>query len=143
MSAEKKTPDTRYAIVAAVQLPNVTDIEFEASLTELRELAKTLGYKVIHTFIQKRTGFDRTAYLGVGKREEMRHYVNGGADDAGSLSDTDTDGGRGGSGIGRVRKRGQRHPPSSLPANRSTSSSSTMKSRRCRRATWRRRSAAR
>ena len=33
----------RYAVVAAVQLPNVTDIEFDASLTELRELAKTLG----------------------------------------------------------------------------------------------------
>ena len=30
----------RYAVVAAVQLPNVTDIEFEASLNELRELAK-------------------------------------------------------------------------------------------------------
>ena len=27
-----------YAIAAAVQLPNVSDIEFEASLSELREL---------------------------------------------------------------------------------------------------------
>jgi len=33
----------KYAIVAAVQLPSVSDIEFEASLTELRELAKALG----------------------------------------------------------------------------------------------------
>ena len=64
------------AVVAAVQLPNVTDLEFEASLTELRELAKTLGYEVVHTFTQKRISFDRTAYLGVGKREEIHQYVN-------------------------------------------------------------------
>jgi len=65
-----------YAIAAAVQLPNVSDIEFEASLSELRELAKTLGFTVVHTFIQKRNGFDTTAYLGVGKRQEIHHYVN-------------------------------------------------------------------
>ena len=38
------------AVVAAVQLPNVSDVEFEASLTELRELAKTLkaaGFRFI------------------------------------------------------------------------------------------------
>ena len=65
-----------YAIAAAVQLPNVSDIEFEASLSELRELAKTLGFTVVRTFIQKRNGFDTTAYLGVGKRQEIHHYVN-------------------------------------------------------------------
>src|SRR5450830_579829 len=67
---------TRYAIVAAVQLPSVTDIEFEASLNELRELAKTLGYEVVRTFVQKRSGFDMTAYLGAGKRQEIRDFVN-------------------------------------------------------------------
>ncbi len=66
----------RLAVVAAVQLPNVTDVEFEASLTELRELAKTLGFEVVHTFIQKRSSFDSTAYLGVGKRQEIRDFVN-------------------------------------------------------------------
>lgn len=65
----------RYAIAAAVQLPNVSDFEFEASLAELRELAKTLGYTVVHTFTQKRSSFDTTAYLGIGKREEIRIYV--------------------------------------------------------------------
>ena len=64
------------AVVAAVQLPSVTDLEFEASLTELRELAKTLGYAVVQTFTQKRTSFDRTAYLGIGKRQEIHQYVN-------------------------------------------------------------------
>jgi GTP-binding protein HflX len=67
---------SRFAIVAAVQLPSVSDIEFEASLAELRELAKTLGYKVVNTFVQKRPSFDTTAYLGAGKREEIRSFVN-------------------------------------------------------------------
>lgn len=66
----------RYAIAASVQLPNVADAEFEASLTELRELAKTLGYTVVETFVQKRAGFDTTGYLGVGKREEVRCFVD-------------------------------------------------------------------
>ena len=66
----------QYAIVAAVQLPNVSDVEFEASLTELRDLAKTLGYEITATFTQKRASFDATAYLGAGKREEIRAFVD-------------------------------------------------------------------
>jgi GTPase len=66
----------QYAIAASVQLPGVSDVEFEASLTELRELAKTLGFTVTRTFTQKRSGFDSTAYLGVGKRQEIRRFVN-------------------------------------------------------------------
>jgi GTP-binding protein HflX len=65
------------AVVAAVQLAGVSDLEFESSLSELRELAKTLGFEVVGTFTQKRTSFDSTAYLGVGKREEMRRFVQG------------------------------------------------------------------
>jgi GTPase len=75
------------AIVAAVQLPNVTDIELHASLTELRELAKTLGHVVVATFIQKRATFDSFAYLGEGKREEIKRYVEG--ESAGVLSPDD------------------------------------------------------
>ncbi len=63
------------AVVAAVQLPNVSDAEFDASLAELRELAKTLGFEVVHSFVQKRTGFDTTGYLGAGKRDEIRRFV--------------------------------------------------------------------
>ncbi|MBT9567660.1 MAG: GTPase HflX, partial [Thiobacillus sp.] len=66
----KATP--QYAVVASVQLPGVSDHEFQASLTELRELAKTLGFTVIRSFVQKRAGFESTAYLGVGKRQEIR-----------------------------------------------------------------------
>ena len=73
------------AVVAAVQLPTVSDVEFEASLTELRELAKTLGFQVVRTFIQKRASFDTTGYLGIGKRQEIHAYVTGEA----GVSDTD------------------------------------------------------
>lgn len=68
---------SKRAVVAAVQLTGVSDLEFEASLSELRELAKTLGFEVVGTFTQKRTNFDSTAYLGTGKREEMRRFVQG------------------------------------------------------------------
>ncbi len=60
------------AIVAAVQRPGVSDLEFEASLIELRQLAKTLGFEVVGRFTQKRAGFDAAAYFGKGKREELR-----------------------------------------------------------------------
>jgi GTP-binding protein HflX len=63
---------SRRAIVAAVQLSRVSDLEFDASLAELRQLAKTLGFEVAATFTQKRAGFDKAAYFGVGKREELR-----------------------------------------------------------------------
>lgn len=63
------------AVIAAVQLPSVSDVEFDSSLAELRELAKTLGYTVVDTFIQKRGSFDTSSYVGVGKCEEIAHYV--------------------------------------------------------------------
>jgi GTP-binding protein HflX len=68
--------EPKYAVVAAVQLSSVNDVEFEASLAELRDLAKTLGFQVVRTFIQKRSSFDSGAYLGVGKRQEIRRFVN-------------------------------------------------------------------
>jgi GTP-binding protein HflX len=63
------------AIVAAVQLSSVSDLEFEASLAELRQLAKTLGFEIAGTFTQKRAGFDKAAYFGTGKREELKEQV--------------------------------------------------------------------
>src|SRR4051794_2108260 len=73
-------PKAKRAIAAAVQKPSVTDAEFEASLAELRQLAKTLGFEVIHTFTQKRAGFDSAGYFGTGKREELKALVEEGAD---------------------------------------------------------------
>jgi len=65
------------AVVAAAQKPGVTDLQFEASLTELRQLAKTLGFEVVHRFAQKRAGFDSAGYFGTGKRAELKAIVEG------------------------------------------------------------------
>ena len=92
MPKENKAVPKR-AIVAAVQLPGVSDAELDASLHELRELAATLGFDVIATFTQKRASFDSAAYFGVGKREELRRFVQGeGVVDAnaGSRNEADT-----------------------------------------------------
>src|SRR3954470_620159 len=69
---QEADPKRNRAVVAAVQRPSVNDSEFEASLEELRQLAKTLGFEVVGKFTQKRTGFDSAAYFGTGKREELR-----------------------------------------------------------------------
>ncbi|HEX2651450.1 MAG TPA: GTPase HflX [Burkholderiales bacterium] len=78
-TSDKRSKAAR-AIVAAVQLPSVGDAEFESSLSELRQLAKTLGFEVVSTFTQKRAGFDSAGYFGVGKREELKALVEGGID---------------------------------------------------------------
>lgn len=70
---EKSRP--KRALIVAVQLDNVSDIEFESSLAELSDLAKTLGMEVVGQFTQKRSAFDSTAYVGVGKREEITQYL--------------------------------------------------------------------
>jgi GTPase len=73
-------PKAKRAIVAAVQKPSVSDAEFDASLAELRQLAKTLGFEVVRTFSQKRAGFDSAGYFGTGKRVELKAIVEEGAD---------------------------------------------------------------
>lgn len=74
MSNPEKTSVQR-ALIVAVQLDNVSDVEFESSVTELGDLAKTLGIEVVGQFTQKRASFDTTAYIGVGKRKEVREFL--------------------------------------------------------------------
>jgi len=73
--AQELREDAKRAVVVAVQLPSVSDLEFDASLTELRQLAKTLGFEVVGAVTQKRSSFDSQGYLGTGKREELRRFV--------------------------------------------------------------------
>jgi GTP-binding protein HflX len=73
LNAEK--PSLPRALIIAVQLDNISDVEFESSLAELGDLAKTLGLQVVGKFTQKRSSFDSTAYMGVGKREEIRQFL--------------------------------------------------------------------
>ena len=84
-SEAKEKP--KAAIVVAVQLTSVSDVEFEASIAELRELAKTLGFAVVRTFTQKRSSFDAGAYLGTGKRDEIRRFVGNKPDEASPAAD--------------------------------------------------------
>jgi GTP-binding protein HflX len=73
------------ALIVAVQLDGVSDVAFESSLAELGELAKTLGMKVVGQFTQKRSSFDSKAYIGTGKRDEIRQYVEDQEADVGLL----------------------------------------------------------
>jgi GTP-binding protein HflX len=63
------------ALIVAVQLDTVSDVDFESSLAELGDLAKTLGLEVVGQFTQKRSSFDSTAYMGTGKRDEIRQFI--------------------------------------------------------------------
>jgi GTPase len=74
MNEEHKENRTR-AIVAAVQLPDASDEALQGSLSELRQLAKTLGFEIVGSFTQQRAKFDSAAYLGTGKRQEIRRFV--------------------------------------------------------------------
>ena len=74
------------ALIVAVHLDGVSDTEFNSSLAELADLAKTLGLDVVGQFTQKRASFDSTAYMGVGKRDEISTFVQEQQDTADQLS---------------------------------------------------------
>jgi GTP-binding protein HflX len=69
------------AVLLAVQLPDVDDAELADSITELGRLAKTLGVEVVAKMTQRRDRFDPGAYVGSGKREELKRLVEGGTAD--------------------------------------------------------------
>lgn len=77
------------ALIVAVHLDGVSDTEFNSSLVELAELAKTLGLEVVGQFTQKRAAFDSTAYIGVGKRQEIREFIEAQQEAADKLSNSD------------------------------------------------------
>jgi GTP-binding protein HflX len=67
--------EPRRAILCSVQLPDVTEQEFEESLGELQRLAQTLGLSVIGRVTQRRGNFDVAAYIGPGKLTELTEQV--------------------------------------------------------------------
>ena len=78
------------ALLVAVHLDSVSDTEFNSSLAELADLAKTLGLEVVGQFTQKRPYFDAAAYVGVGKREEIREFIREQSSAADDLSQPDS-----------------------------------------------------
>ncbi|MFT7579693.1 MAG: GTP-binding protein HflX [Myxococcota bacterium] len=67
----------RTAVIAAVQLPKVNDVEHASNVAELGRLLKTLGYEVVGTVTQRRDGLSAGAVFGGGKLVELAAYTGG------------------------------------------------------------------
>ena len=65
------------AVIAAVQLPDVSDAEHAAAIAELSRLITTLGHIVVGAVSQKRGGVRSSAVLGPGKLKELAAYTGG------------------------------------------------------------------
>ncbi len=65
------------AVLVGVQLPNVSDVDHQASLTELGRLVTTLGYQVIATLSQKRGALENSTVVGEGKLQELGRLTGG------------------------------------------------------------------
>ncbi len=65
------------AVVAAVQLPGVTDGELASSIAELERLASTLGLDVIGRVTQRRAKLAPGIVLGEGKLVELAKWTGG------------------------------------------------------------------
>ena len=51
-------------------------ISLDSSTTEIEKLAQTLGYTLLHTFIQRRDTPDVNYFVGSGKLDEIAEYVS-------------------------------------------------------------------
>jgi GTP-binding protein HflX len=65
------------AVLVAVQLPDVSDVDHAADLAELRRLVDTLGYEVVGTVTQKRSAIAAAAVLGEGKLHALAALTGG------------------------------------------------------------------
>ena len=65
------------AVIAAVQLSDVSDDEHAGNIAELGRLTKTLGYDVVGAVSQRRGGLRSAAVLGPGKLKELAAYTGG------------------------------------------------------------------
>ena len=65
------------AVLVAVQLPGVGDVDHAADLAELGRLVQTLGYDVVGTVSQRRDALAAAAVLGEGKLLELAALTGG------------------------------------------------------------------
>jgi GTP-binding protein HflX len=65
------------AVIAAVQLPGVSDIEHAGDIAELGRLLTTLGYRVVGHISQRRSGLGSAAVFGPGKLKELAAFTGG------------------------------------------------------------------
>ncbi len=100
------------AVLVAVQLHHVDDVEFRSSVEELERLVSTLGYRTVAKVTQVRSHLEAGAVLGEGKLLELGEITGGdghigsttpkkkdkarmkrqAAEDAGACDDDDRDG---------------------------------------------------
>ncbi|MCC6214660.1 MAG: GTPase HflX [Polyangiaceae bacterium] len=71
-------PDPRpRAVVLGVQLPGVSDGDFESSIVELERLAATLGLEPVARVVQRRDFLAAAAVVGRGKLDELAAVTGG------------------------------------------------------------------
>jgi GTP-binding protein HflX len=95
MSTSDSPPVPLRAAIVAVQLPDVDDRAFAASLAELHRLGRTLGVAVVATITQRRQALHPAAVLGSGKLAELQALAGRSAaqaaDEADEADDDDED----------------------------------------------------
>src|SRR5450432_849606 len=64
-------------VLVGVQLPDVSDVEHQASLDELARLVTTLGLEIAGRITQKRDALANAAVLGEGKLQELAAFTGG------------------------------------------------------------------
>jgi GTP-binding protein HflX len=71
------SPERSAAVLVAVQLPGVDDVDHAAALAELSRLVHTLGHDVVAVVSQKRSALAPAAVLGEGKLTELAALTGG------------------------------------------------------------------
>ncbi|MBV9949722.1 MAG: GTPase HflX [Myxococcales bacterium] len=74
---ESSSPHRPRAVLVAVQLPDVSDVDHASDLAELGRLAQTLGLEVVATISQRRDALAAAAVLGEGKLKELAALTGG------------------------------------------------------------------
>ena len=72
-----EAPRALRAALVAVQLPDVDDAAFAASVAELHRLGRTLGVEVVETITQKRPSLAAGTVLGTGKLADLQAIAGG------------------------------------------------------------------
>ena len=88
-------PIATRAAILAVQLPEVDEIAFTSSLTELGRLARTLGLEVVATITQRRQSLHTATVVGSGKLADLQALTGRGdaeAAEAAAAEEEDQDG---------------------------------------------------
>jgi GTP-binding protein HflX len=74
---ERDAGRRKRAAIVAVWLPDVSEVDFEASVRELQRLVHTLGYDPEHVITQRRDALSAAAVIGEGKLKELGDLTGG------------------------------------------------------------------